>query len=154
MLGPTFQYYTSYDFGIVFFYALCFTLLSSRSYMAYVVAAAVGTLNHELIVFLMVLSGVIALAQGRNWIWSVSFVLLQLALYTAIRSALFWWMPVELAWLPGKVWINIDRLVHVQYLWRTAVLFAWFAIAISLARAAHDRRDTLLPFSCCRYCWA
>jgi hypothetical protein len=131
MFGPTFQYYTSYDFGIVFFYALCLTLLSSRSYLAYAMAAAVGTLNHELIVFLMVLSGGIALAQGKSWSWSIGFVLFQLALYAAIRSILFWWMPVELAWLPGKVWINIDRLVHVQYLWRTAVLFAWFAIAIA-----------------------
>ncbi len=146
MLGPTFQYYTSYDFGIVFFYSLCLTLLSSRRYSTYVVAAAVGTLNHELIVFLMVLSGGIALAQGRTWIWSVGFVLLQLALYAAIRSVLFWWMPVELAWLPGKVWVNVDRLVHVQYLLRTIVLFAWFSIAIALGarRATLETRCAIL----------
>jgi hypothetical protein len=146
MLGPTFQYYTSYDFGIVFFYALCLTLLFSRNYSAYAVAAAVGTLNHELIMFLMLLSGGIALAQGRSWIWSLGFVLLQLALYSAIRSALFWWMPVELAWLPGKVWVNIDRLVHVQYLLRTAVLFSWFALAIALGarRATVEVRCAIL----------
>jgi len=137
MLAPTFQYYTSYDFGIVFFYALCLTLLCARRYTLYVVAAAIGTLNHELIVFLMLLSGVIARAQQRTWTWSIGLVLIQLALYTAIRSALFWLMPVELAWLPGKVWVNIDRLVHVQYLVRTAVLLSWFGIAIALgARSA------------------
>ena len=153
MLGPTFQYYTSYDFGIVFFYAACLTLLCSRNYSAYAVAAAVGTLNHELIVFLMLLSGGIALAQGRSWIWSLGFVLLQLALYSAIRSALFWWMPVELAWLPGKVWVNIDRLVHVQYLLRTAVLFSWFALAIALGAGGRPSRYAA-PFSCCPCYWA
>jgi hypothetical protein len=137
MLAPTFQYYTSYDFGIVFFYAFCLTLLSAKRYMLYVVAAAIGTLNHELIVFLIVLSGVITRAQGKTWTWSICLVLIQLVLYTAIRSALFWLMPVELAWLPGKVWVNIDRLVHVQYLVRTAVLLSWFGIAIALgARSA------------------
>jgi hypothetical protein len=139
MLAPTFQYYTSYDFGIVFFYALCLTLLSARSYAIYVVVAAIGTLNHELIVFMMVLSGVIARAQSRTWTWSIGFVLIQLVLYGAIRSALFWLMPVDLAWLPGKVWVNIDRLVHVQYLLRTAVLMSWFAIAIALG----GRRSTV-----------
>ena len=132
MLAPTFQYYTSYDFGIVFFYALCLTLLSSRMYVAHVAAAAVGTLNHELIVFMMILSGCIVRAQGARWSWTIGFVLIQLALYGTIRSALFWWMPVEFAWQPGKVWINIDRLVHFYYLARTAVLLSWFAIAIAL----------------------
>ncbi len=130
MLVPTFQYYTFYDFGIVFFFALCFTLLKSRNYAAYVAAAAVGTLNHEIILFMMLLSGCIARSHGMSWSRVVGFVLLQLSLYASIRGILFWSMPVDIAWLPGKFWINIDRLVHVDNLACTAVTMSWFAIAI------------------------
>jgi hypothetical protein len=132
MLAPTFQYYTSYDFGLVFFYSLCLTLLSQRRYVAYVAAATIGTLNHELIVFMMVLSFGIAHSQGQTWRWAIGFVLIQLALYAAVRGVLFWLMPVDLAWLPGKIWINVDRLVHFEYLRRTVVLMSWFAMAIAL----------------------
>jgi hypothetical protein len=132
MLAPTFQYYTSYDFGLVFFYSLCLTLLSQGRYVAYAAAAIIGTLNHELIVFMMVLSLGIARSQGQTWRWAIGFLLIQLALYAAVRNLLFWLMPVDLAWLPGKIWINVDRLVHFEYLRRTAVLMSWFALAIAL----------------------
>lgn len=130
MLAPTFQYFNFYDFGIVFFYALCLTLLSVRRYGAHVAAVALGTLNHELILFMIPISAVIALTQGMSWRKVLGFLVLQLAAYAAVRGVLFWWLPVERAWLGGKIWINLDFIVHVHYLTGTIVLMGWFAIAI------------------------
>jgi hypothetical protein len=137
MLVPTFQYYTFYDFGIVFFYALGLLLLHDRRYLAFVLLGAVGTLNHELMLFLMLLSGLLVRAQGESWRFAIGLVAAQLALYAVVRGVLFWLMPVEIAWLPGKIWLNVERLVHLDYLRRTAALMCWFVLAIVVgARAA------------------
>jgi hypothetical protein len=130
MLVPTFQYYTFYDFGIVFFYALGLLLLHDRRYLAFVLLAALGTLNHESMLFLMLLSGVLARSQGASWRYAIGFVAVQLAVYAAVRGLLFWSMPVDIAWMPGKIWLNLERLSRLDNLHRTAALMLWFVLAI------------------------
>jgi hypothetical protein len=134
LLVPTFTYWTFFDIGIVFFYAAALLALAERRYGWYLAAFAAGTLNHENI--LLLVPAAVAFRFGtdrfgsRGWLW----VLAQLALYAAIRLALFRLLPAPAAWQSGKLAYNLALLSHPQALAKTAIwLFGWGATLL-LAR--------------------
>jgi hypothetical protein len=53
MLAVTFDYFTFYDVGVVFFSTLCLFVLKKRLYAAFVAALLVGVLNHEIVMLLV-----------------------------------------------------------------------------------------------------
>jgi hypothetical protein len=130
MLAPTIAYYTFYDFGIVFFFAIGLLLLLRGRFAAYLAVLAIGTLNHELILFLIVIAALLTHDRYPRSRW-LGFIGSQLLIYMAVRVGLFLAIPATRAWVPGNVWRNIEYLAVRQHaLANTLVLFIWFALAM------------------------
>lgn len=127
------SYFTFYDLGIVLCFTLGFYLLATRRLAAYLALIAVATLNHELIMFLILVSGwlVQPWRQGARYDWR--FVGAQLVLHGLVRLALFIAMPAERASSLGNVWINLrfltEMVAHPHALTPTAVLVMWYVVA-------------------------
>jgi len=133
MFMPTLTYYTFYDIGIVFFYTAGLIALFQRRRVVYLGLICAGVLNHENILLLIFLSGVIYFRE-KGWL---AFLGTQLVLYAAVRSVLFYFLPVSRAWSYGKIWVNLNFLFfRPQNLVATSVLFLWFAIAFYVDRTA------------------
>ena len=151
MLVPTFSYWNSYDVGIVLFYTACLWFLFKRRTVLYLVAFVLGTLNHEIMLFLVILSAFVCYKSRMNTRALAAFAIAQLGLYGLVRAALFHFLPVPRAWQAGKVWFNFETLFHFyerpRFLARTAITMLWFLAAgcLGFRRAPQDlRRATIL----------
>lgn len=152
MLVPTFSYRTFYDIAIVFFYTMCLWLLFKRRWAAYLLLFTVGTLNHEVALLLVFPATAIAHGSGMARWRLLSFVVLQVVAYAAVRGALFYFLPVSRAWSGGRVWTNLEMVFHFyerpNQLIETAILWVWFSGAfLAIKRAPKDlwRAVVLLP---------
>lgn len=113
MLVPTFHYYTFYDIGIVLFFTVGLLLLTRGRLIAYLGVFALGTLNHEVTFLLTVVSFAVLLAQrAMTTSRLLALVLAQIGLYVAVRWVLFTCLPVSGAWMSGRVWLNLDLILH------------------------------------------
>ncbi len=132
MLVPTISYYNFYDFAVVMFFTLCLLLLFRRKFLAYYAVFALGILNHE-IMLLMVFFFTAMFTHGdmnRSRLWGS--ITLQLAIYVAIRWILFQWLPATQAVESGKMWFNIDLILHrpVPFLSSLLSLLFWYVIGL------------------------
>ena len=98
---------------------------------------AIGTLNHELILFLLCVSGIKLLFEKKfRLLMQVSAA--GLALYALIRLALFTALPADRAWSPDRVLLNIQRLVDepVYVLMSLLPLMTIFIVSLIALRRA------------------
>jgi hypothetical protein len=130
MLFPlllTTHYFTFYDLGIVLFFTLGLYLLATRRVWLYLAMIPVATLNHEIILFLILVSGWLIRPWQANARYDWKFVAAQLALYAAVRSALFHALPETRASALGNIWINLHFAAIAPSL--PAALFDTFILA-------------------------
>jgi hypothetical protein len=142
-------YYTFYDYGIILFYTLELIFLLQKRTALYLGALILATLNHENILFLILVSGAMHKPFAPATKYDFRFVALQLLVHFTVRACLFWALPVERASALGNVWINLHYLATAitdpQPLFATVLLFAWFgASLLGLATAPRFLRAATL----------
>ncbi len=147
LLIPTFKYYTFYDMGIVLFYTLALLFLFRRQFALYLLVLLVGTLNHEITLFLIFLFALLFYKDDlkRAHYWGLIFV--QLSVYGMIRFLLFYWLPTSEAWGSGRVWFNIDFIVHPdrRLLFVILNLVFWYCLAsLGLKQAPKTLKQSAL----------
>lgn len=137
MWAPTLNYYTFYDIGIIAIYSLCLYSLFKNQLFAYVLIFALGTLNHELTLFLVGISALVLF--GKMPLRSLAgFLALQLLVYGAVRLLLFQILPANAAWEGGKLAYNRDLLLHHPGILLASLgpLVFWYALAATGLRSA------------------
>jgi hypothetical protein len=135
VLVLTTSYHTFYDVGIVLFYTVGLYCLAVGRTRWYLVAIGAATLNHENILLLIVLSGMLARPWRPTAVYDWRFVAVQVALHAAIRGSLFYLLPETRVAAMGNVWINLHLLSTglqgSRSLVETAVLVVWFGTALA-----------------------
>jgi|GEM_PF-3440585 len=132
ILIPTVTYYTFYDVGVVFFYTVCLYFLYKQQFLKYLFWFAIGTLNHEITLFLILIYAAInfdgCIKKSRVW----GNILLQVITYFAVRGILFYFIPVTNFWQPNKVWRNIEMILNDPFdlFIRDFGVVCWFLIAL------------------------
>jgi hypothetical protein len=136
LLIPTFTYWTFYDLGIVFFHTAALLALVRRRHGLFLLVFAAGTLNHENTLLLAPVALVLRRRSGMPWSTALARAAVELALYVAIRAALFQLLPASSAWQTGKLSYNLGLVTaHPQALAKTTVwLVGWGAIVLSARR--------------------
>ena len=114
MLVPTITYRTFHDFGIVATYALALHLMFRRRLWAYVAVLAIGTLNHEITLFLVAMFLLLYFDRAPSRAWLAGWTALQIAVYGAVRLALFLAMPVPGLWQGGKLAYNLSLIAELR----------------------------------------
>lgn len=104
------HYFTPYDLAIVLFFTLGLLLLWKGRVIGYLVTIAVATFNHEVILFLILVSGFLLQPFGRRWGYDFKFVALQCVIHFGVRALLLLLIPVDRASSLGNIWINIHFL--------------------------------------------
>ncbi len=132
-LAPTFVYLTFFDVGVVFFHCLGLWALHQRRWSIFVGAVAIGTLNHENIVVL-VLAGVAVLWNRVPQRISIGVPALALAAFLVVRLMLNRLIPLD-SLLELHVWTNAVLIEHmgrtmIESLVVLAFSFGCAAIAI------------------------
>lgn len=137
MWAATLRYYTFFDIGIIFIYALALYYLLSGALRPYLLVFAVGTLNHESTLFLVLVSALV-LAPRTRFASMLRLLLLQLLIYGAVRGVLFALLPTYAAWESGKVPYNLFLLTQrpQELLVNLGPLLLWFALAALAWRRA------------------
>jgi hypothetical protein len=136
LLIPTFTYWTFYDLGIVFFHTAALLALVRRRHNWFLLAFAAGTLNHENTLLLVPVALVLRRRSGMPWGAALTRMGIELALYGAIRVALFRLLPEPAAWQAGKFAYNLGLVTwHSKALAKTTVwLLGWGAIVFGARR--------------------
>ncbi|MEO7497439.1 MAG: hypothetical protein ABIT83_09475 [Massilia sp.] len=150
MWAATLRYYTFFDIGIMFVYALALYYLLAGAQRPYLLVFAVGTLNHESTLFLVLLSAAV-LCRRIQPIRLLRLLLLQLLLYCAVRAVLFALLPTHAAWESGKPAYNLFLLTHrpQELLINLGPLLLWFGLAsFGLRQAPAPLRWCLLLLPC------
>ncbi|OBV40680.1 hypothetical protein [Janthinobacterium psychrotolerans] len=150
MWAPTLSYYTFYDIGIIFVFAFCLYHLLLREWLPYLLMLVVGTFNHEITLFLVVVSGLVFLGTMRLRTLA-GLLALQLALYALARLLLFHLLPTYQAWESGKPMFNLHLLQNEPRVlfYSLAPLLLWYALAATGYRhAPQPLRRCLILLPC------
>jgi hypothetical protein len=150
MWAATLRYYTFYDIGIIFVYALALYYLLSGAIRPYLLVLAIGTLNHESTLFLVLVSLVVLAPRMRAGA-VLRLLLWQLLLYGAVRALLFALLPTYAAWEGGKIPYNLFLLTQRPHelLINLGPLLLWFAVAaLAWPRAPAALRWCVLLLPC------
>ena len=148
VLACTFGYFNGHDFGVVASYTVCFLLLYRRRHALYVLAFAVGMLNHQNI--LLLIPTAFAIMWGREKSSRALIVAgVTTAVYFTIRAILNYALPIPQTH-EIKVWWNIRQVVELK---KTLVmgqlcLLPWFVAGLAAWRSADPflkRASVLLP---------
>ncbi|MYM65317.1 hypothetical protein GTP45_00535 [Pseudoduganella sp. FT55W] len=137
MWAPTIKYYTFYDIAIIAVYALALRFLLTHRLLPYLLVFTIGTLNHELTLFLVGISALVLFGQIKLPKLA-GFLALQLACYGAVRVLMFTLLPAKSAWEGGKPALNINLFLHqpTQIVSSLGPLLLWYAIAAFGLRSA------------------
>lgn len=137
MWAPTIRYYTFYDIAIIAVYALALRFLLTNQLLPYLLVFTIGTLNHELTLFLIGISALVLFGQVRLPRLA-GFLGLQLACYGAVRVLMFTVLPAKSAWEGGKPALNINLFLHqpTQVVLSLGPLLLWYALAAGGLRSA------------------
>jgi hypothetical protein len=130
-------YFTFYDLAIVLFFSLGLLFLWRGRVLPYLIVVSVATLNHEVILFLILISGFLLHPFSVSARYDYKFVAAQVGIHIGIRSLVFWLVPAERVAALGNIWINLHFLSHpYPALSHTLGLFLFFGIcALGLARS-------------------
>jgi hypothetical protein len=144
ILIPTITYRTFFDIGIIAVFALALTLLFRRRIGAYTLVLGAGTLNHEITALLIPLFLGFYWDRALSRRWLIRWAAIQLALWTAVRAALFQALPSPALWQSGKLEYNLDLIFHLRpglvtgmsviLLWLLLAALAWPRITSELRR--------------------
>jgi hypothetical protein len=131
ILIPTITYRVFFDFGIIATYALALELLFARRMAAFLAVLAVGTLNHEITLFLIPVFVALYWSRSPSRGWLAGWAALQLAVYAAVRLALLRALPVASFWQGDKLAYNLKLLrgLNAGLFPGTGVLLLWLIIA-------------------------
>ncbi len=130
LLSMCFSYHNFYDIGIVFFTTWGLLALYARRYWWLVPCVALGTLNHEGILFLVLVAAFVAYfdAPLRKWVPPVA---LSLLMYIVDRYALQAAIPFahHVDW---RLWSNMAKpfVMPKEIGYSTMVLTPWFALTL------------------------
>ncbi len=150
ILVATASYHTFYDRAIVLFFTLGLILLYRGYVWTYIATVALATLNHEIILLLILLSGALLKPFRPQSSYDWRFVAIQVALHALVRVGLAMWLPVTELSSPGRIWVNIYLVANafsLPYLFfRTLALMLWFGVSLFGLRYAPPflRTATLL----------
>ena len=148
--APTLRYYTFYDIGIVFVFSFCLYHIYRKEFLPYLLMLALGTTNHETTLFLIATSACVWWGQmppGRL----ARVLLLQLAVYGAVRALLFYYLPAHAAWEGGKLPYNIFLLTErpQELLLNLGPLLLWYgAAALGWRSAPPALRRSVIVLPC------
>lgn len=133
LLVPTFTYWTFYDLGIVLFFTLCLHALVTRRHGLYLILFGIATLNHENTLTLIPVAWLLRDDLRRQPMRAAGWMLAQLAVYAAVRGALFALLPVDAAWQSGKLAYNAGLIASAspQLLKTLVALACWTAIVVA-----------------------
>jgi hypothetical protein len=127
------SYFTFYDLGIVLFFTLGLYLLATNRIIAYLVMLPVATLNHEIILFLILVSGAMRQPFRPNSRYDWAFVTAQVCLYAVTRAALFYVLPEESASALGNIWVNLHFLVNARFsvhMAQSVFVLLWMGVSL------------------------
>jgi hypothetical protein len=146
MLIPTITYGTFYDIAMVCIYATCLYLLYKGQYYAFVATLAIGTLNHEN-TLLLVLVAVFVLWRSKTWRISLGVPFAAFAAWAAVRLTIQRFIP-ETSHFELHLWTNLVSLSHPSAeLIKSfqSLIFWWLCAAIGFRSAPRFiRRATIL----------
>lgn len=137
MWAPTIRYYTFYDVAIIAVFALALRFLLTQRLLPYLAVFTIGTLNHELTLFLVGVSALVLFGQIKLPKLA-GFLALQLACYGAVRVLMFTLLPAKSAWEGGKPALNIGLFLHqpTQIVSSLGPLLLWYVLAAFGLRSA------------------
>jgi hypothetical protein len=145
LISTSFNYRNFYDIGIVLFTTWGLTALYRRQYFWLVPIVAVGTLNYEGVLLIILVAVFVVLEEKpgepvQAWL---PYVIAALLLHVLIRVALAKQMPMRNQ--DWRVWSNMVKpFVNPREIVRCALTLAgWYALAVAGFRFCDERLKTM-----------
>jgi hypothetical protein len=130
MISSCFGYHDFYDIAIVFFFTCGFLALYRRKYWWLPLIVAVGTLNHENVLLLVLVAALLIFDKEPLRIW-LPVILISFIGYIGVRLALQAAIPFqrEVDW---RIWSNISQmfLYHREMAYSVLALAGWYVLAL------------------------
>jgi hypothetical protein len=145
MISSCFGYRDFYDIGIVFFFTCGFLAIYRRKYWWLPVIVTLGTLNHENVLLLVLVAGLLMFDENprRAWLPAVALSLLG---YIAVRLTLQAEIPFhrQVDW---RVWSNMVKPFEIPHEMAYSVLAlgGWYVLGL-MSLADCDRRSRRLAW--------
>lgn len=130
ILLPTLTYRTFFDIGIVAVFALGLDLLFRGKLYGFLVLIALGTLNHEITLFLIPLFLLLYFDRAPSKLWLAGWTVLQLIVYVGVRLALQTALPSDALWQGGKLSYNLGLFTGMKpaLVFGVGSLIFWFLL--------------------------
>jgi hypothetical protein len=130
MISSCFGYHDFYDIAIVFFFTCGFIALYQRKYWWLPLIVAVGTLNHENMLLLILVAALLIFDEEPLRIW-LPVILIPFIGYIGVRLALQAAIPFQRQ-VDWRIWSNMSQmfLYHREMAYSVLALAGWYVLAL------------------------